>query len=73
MKKNKDIQELLDAKQNAHSYCCHQLQGVVGNIQKLRKNLKKLKSKRWNPYSFDNELIYNQVLLIEIIKHLEKK
>ena len=31
-KKDKDIQELLEAKKGAHNYCRHQLQGVVENI-----------------------------------------
>jgi len=46
---------------------------VVENIQKLRRQLEKPKSKRWNIYSIGNELIHNQVLLNGIIKHLEKK
>ena len=71
--KYKSIQELLEAKQGAHNYCRHQLQGVVENIQKLRRQLEKPKSKRWNIYSIGNELIHNQVLLDEIVKHLEKK
>ncbi|MBO6492623.1 MAG: hypothetical protein HVK27_04805 [Pelagibacteraceae bacterium] len=71
--KYKSIQELLEAKQGAHNYCRHQLQGVVENIQKLRRQLEKPKSKRWNIYSIGNELIHNQVLLNEIVKHLEKK
>ena len=71
--KYKSIQELLEAKQDAHNYCRHQLQGVVENIQMSRRQLKKLKSKRWSIYSIDNELIHNQVLLNEIVKHLEKK
>ena len=72
-KKEKDIQELLEAKQAAHNYCRNHLQGVVKNIQKLRRQLKKPKSKRWSIYSIDNELIHNQVLLNEVVKHLEKK
>ena len=71
-KKEKDIQELLEAKKNAHNYCRHHLEGVVKNIQKLRRQLKKPKSKRWSIYSIDKELIYNQVLLNEVVKHLEK-
>jgi len=71
--KYKSIQELLEAKQGAHNYCRHQLQGVVKNIQKLRRQLKKTKSKRWNIYSIDNELIHSQILLNEVVKHLEKK
>jgi transcription termination factor NusB len=66
--KYKSIQELLEARQAAHNYCRHQLQGVVENIQKLRRQLKKQKSKRWNIYSIDNELIHNQVLLNEVVK-----
>ena len=42
-KKDKDIQELLKAKQRAHSYCRNHLQGVADNLQKLRKQLKKPK------------------------------
>ncbi len=72
-KKEKDIQELLQAKQKAHKYCRHHLQGVVKNIQKLRRQLKKPKNKRCSIYSIDNELIHNQVLLNEVVKHLEKK
>ncbi len=72
-KKNKSIQELLEAKQSAHNYCRHHLQGVVENIQKLRRQLKKPKSKRWNIYNIDNELIHNQVLLNEVVKHLKEK
>ena len=71
-KKEKDIQELLEAKQAAHNYCRHQLQGVVENIQKLRRQLEKPKSIRWNIYSIGNELIHNQVLLNEIIIRLGK-
>ena len=71
--KYKSIQELLEAKQNAHNYCCHHIQGVVKNIQKLRRQLKKPKSKRWNIYSIDIELIHNQVLLNEVVKHLKEK
>ena len=40
-KKEKDIQELLKAKQTAHNYCRNHLQSVVNNLQKLRKQLKK--------------------------------
>ena len=72
-KKEEDIQELLQAKQKAHKYCSHHLQGVVKNIQKLRRQLKKPKSKRCSIYRIDNELIHNQVLLNEVVKHLEKK
>ena len=61
-KKEKDIQELLEAKQAAHNYCRNHLQGVVDNLQKLRKQLKKPRG----IYSIDNELIHNQVLLEEI-------
>ncbi len=72
-KKKKDIRELLQAKQNAHKYCRHHLQGVVKNKQKLRRQLKKPISKRCSIYSINNELIHNQVLLNEVVKHLEKK
>jgi len=71
-RKYKSIQELLEAKQNAHNYCRHHIQGVVKNIQKLRRQLKKPKSKRWNIYSIDIELIHNQVLLNEVVKHLKR-
>ena len=67
-KKEKDIQELLEAKESAHNYCRHHLQGVVDNLQKLRKQLKKPRG----IYSIDNELIHNQVLLEEVVKHLKK-
>ena len=67
-KKEKDIQELLKAKQTAHKYCRNHLQGVVDNLQKLRKQLKKPRS----IYSIDNELIRNQILLEEVVKHLKK-
>ncbi len=70
--KYKSIQELLEAKQNAHNYCRHHIQGVVKNIQKLRRQLKKPKSKRWSIYSIDVELIHNQVLLNEVVKHLKR-
>ena len=70
-KKEKDIKELLEAKQSAHNYCRHHLEGMVENIQKLRGQIKKPKS-IWNIYSIDKELIYNQVLLNEVVKHLEK-
>ena len=66
-KKEKDIQELLEAKESAHNYCRHHLDGVVKNIQKLRKQLKKPRQ----IYSVEVELIRNQILLEEIIKHLE--
>ena len=68
-KKEKDIQELLKAKQAAHNYCRNHLQGVVDNLQKLRKQLKKPK----NIYSVEVELIRNQILLEEVVRHLEKK
>ena len=71
-RKYKSIQELLEAKQNAHNYCRHHIQGVVKNIQKLRRQLKKPKSKRWSIYSIDVELIHNQVLLNELVKHLKR-
>ena len=71
-RKYKSIQELLEAKQNAHNYCRHHIQGVVKNIQKLRRQLKKPKSKRWSIYSIDIELIHNQVLLNEVVKHLKR-
>ena len=71
-KMEKDIQEILEAKQNAHNYCRHHIQGVVKNIQKLRRQLKKPKSKRWSIYSIDVELIHNQVLLNEVVKHLKR-
>ena len=70
-KKEKDIQELLEAKQSAHNYCRHHLEGVVENIQKLRGQIKKPES-IWNTYSIDNKLIHYQVLLNEVIKHLKK-
>jgi hypothetical protein len=41
--KYKSIQELLEAKQSAHNYCRRHIQGVVKNIQKLRRQLKKQK------------------------------
>ncbi len=67
-KKEKDIQELLKAKQTAHNYCCNHLQGVVDNLQKLRKQLKKPRQ----IYSVEVELIRNQILLEEVVKHLKK-
>jgi transcription termination factor NusB len=70
--KYKSIQELLEAKQSAHNYCRHHIQDVVKNIQKLRRQLKKPKSKRWSIYSIDVELIHNQVLLNEVVKHLKR-
>ena len=70
-KMEKDIQEILEAKQNAHNYCRQHLEGVIENIQKLREQIKKPKS-IWNVYSIDNKLIHYQVLLNEVIKHLKK-
>ena len=70
-KKEKDIQELLEAKQSAHNYCRHHLEGVVENMQKLRGQIKKQKS-ILNIYSVDNKLIHYQILLNEVIKHLKK-
>ena len=67
-KKEKDIQELLKAKQTAHNYCCNHLQGVVDNLQKLRKQLKKPRY----VHSVEVELIRNQILLEEVVKHLKK-
>jgi transcription termination factor NusB len=67
-KKEKDIQELLKAKQTAHNYCCNHLQGVVDNLQKLRKQLKKPR----NIYSVEVELIRNQILLEGVVKQLMK-
>ncbi|MDP6710034.1 MAG: hypothetical protein QF693_01555 [Pelagibacteraceae bacterium] len=68
-KKEKDIQELLEAKESAHNYCRNHLQGVIDNLQKLRKQLKKPRQ----IYSVEVELIRNQILLEEVVKHLEKK
>jgi len=45
---------------------------VVENIQKLRRQLVKPNSKRYNVYSIGNELIHNQFLLNEIIIRLGK-
>ncbi len=70
-KMEKDIQEILEAKQNAHNYCRQYLEGVIDNMQKLREQIKKPKS-IWNVYSIDNKLIHYQVLLNEVIKHLKK-
>ena len=70
-KMEKDIQEILEAKQNAHNYCRQHLEGVIENMQKLREQIKKPKS-IWNVYSIDNKLIHYQVLLNEVIKHLKK-
>jgi|TARA_B100000959_G_scaffold243056_1_gene266033 hypothetical protein len=68
-KKDKDIQELLKAKQRAHSYCRNHLQGVVDNLQKLRKQFKKQRYK----YKVEVELIRNQIILEEVVKHLKEK
>ncbi len=70
-KMEKDIQEILEAKQNAHNYCRQHLEGVIDDMQKLREQIKKPKS-IWNVYSIDNKLIHYQVLLNEVIKHLKK-
>ena len=67
-KKEKDIQELLEAKKGAHNYCRKHLQGVIKNIEKIRKQLKKTK----NIHSINIELIRNQILLEEVVKHLKK-
>jgi len=67
-KEEKDIQELLKAKQIAHNYCRNHLQGVVDNLQKLQKQLKKPRY----IYSVEVELIRNQILLEEVVKHLKK-
>ena len=67
-KKEKDIQELLEAKKGAHNYCRNHLQGVVDNLQKLRKQLKKPRY----VHSVEVELIRNQILLEEVVKHLKK-
>jgi transcription termination factor NusB len=67
-KKKKDIQELLEAKKDAHNYCRKHLQGVVKNIQKIRKQLKKPR----NIHSINVELMRNQILLEEVVKHLKK-
>ena len=68
-KKDKDIQELLKAKQRAHNYCRNHLQGVVDNLQKLRKQFKKQRYK----YKVEVELIRNQIILEEVVKHLKEK
>ena len=68
-KKEKDIQELLKAKQTAHNYCRNHLQGVVDNLQKLRKQFKKQRYK----YKVEVELIRNQIILEEVVKHLKEK
>ena len=68
-KKEKDIQELLEAKQTAHNYCRNHLQGVVDNLQKLRKQFKKQRYK----YKVEVELIRNQIILEEVVKHLKEK
>ena len=68
-KKEKDIQELLKAKKEAHDYCRNHLQGVVDNLQKLRKQFKKQRYK----YKVEVELIRNQIILEEVVKHLKEK
>ena len=68
-KKEKDIQELLEAKKGAHNYCRNHLQGVVDNLQKLRKQFKKQRYK----YKVEVELIRNQIILEEVVKHLKEK
>ena len=68
-KKENDIQELLKAKEIAHNYCRNHLQDVVNNLQKLRKQLKKPR----HIYSVEVELVRNQILLEEVVKHLKEK
>jgi hypothetical protein len=52
-KKEKNIQELLEAKQSAHNYCRHYLEGVIENIKtkihnNIIKELKFFKEKNFN-------------------------
>jgi hypothetical protein len=69
--KYRSIQELLEAKQGGIAVN-DMLEGVVENIQKIRKELKKPKSQRWSRWIIDNELRHDLVSLNKVIKQLKR-
>jgi|TARA_Y100000310_G_scaffold185704_1_gene185779 hypothetical protein len=69
--KYRSMQELLEAKQGG-VMVNRMLEGVVENIQKIRKELKKPKSQRWSRWIIDNELRHDLVSLNKVIKQLKR-
>ena len=69
--KYRSQQELLEAKQDDISII-DALEGVVENMQKMRKQLKKPKGQRWSADTIDNELKHNLVGLNKVVKQLKR-
>ena len=69
--KYRSQQKLLEAKQGGISII-DTLEGVVENIQKIRKQLKKPKGQRWSEGTIDNELKHNLVGLNKVVKQLKR-
>ena len=69
--KYRSQQELLEAKQGGISII-DALEGVVENMQKMRKQLKKPKGQRWSAGTIDNELKHNLVGLNKVVKQLKR-
>ena len=69
--KYRSQQELLETKQGGISII-DTLEGVVENIQKIRKQLKKPKGQRWSEGTIDNELKHNLVGLNKVVKQLKR-
>ena len=69
--KYRSIQELLEAKQGG-IMVNNVLEGVIENIQMIRRQLKKPKSQRWSTSIIDNELRHDLVSLNKVIKQLKR-
>ena len=69
--KYRSIQELLEAKQGG-IMVRKVLEGVIENIQMIRRQLKKPKSQRWSTSIIDNELRHNLISLNKVLKQLKR-
>ncbi len=69
--KYRSIQELLEAKQGG-IMVNNVLEGVIENIQMIRRQLKKPKSQRWSTSIIDNELRHNLISLNKVLKQLKR-
>mgnify|MGYP003151515950 CR=1 FL=1 len=69
--KYRSIQELLEAKQGG-IMVNKVLEGVIENIQMIRRQLKKPKSQRWSTSIIDNELRHNLISLNKVLKQLKR-
>ena len=65
------MQELFEAKQGG-IYIIDALEGVVENIQTLRRDLKKPKSQQLDSYIVDHDLKNNLIGLNKVIKQLKR-